>query len=68
MSQPTAAVPNRWISAKEFGDQLGVSPRTLQRLASDGRIKHHVIPGTSILRFSPEDVAAFEAEAQKATA
>ena len=65
MSQPTAAVPNRWISAKEFGDRLGVNPRTLQRLASDGRIQHHVIPGTSILRFSPEDIAAFERDAAR---
>lgn len=71
MSQTQTSVPvtdERWISCKEMAARKGTTPRTLQRLAKAGRIQHHKIPGTSIIRFSPEDVAAFDREAQQPAA
>ena len=67
VSQSTTA-QSGWISAKDMADRVGVNLRTIQRLANDNRIAHHRIPGTTLIRFSPEDVAAFDAEAQQVPA
>jgi len=55
----------RWITAQEMAARVGVEVRTIQRLAKAGRIAHHRIPATTLIRFSPEDVAAFDAGARR---
>ena len=70
ISAPTTSTtnPESWLSCAEMAVRVGTSKRTIQRLCQDKRIAHHVLPGTTLIRFSPEDVAAFDAEARKVPA
>jgi len=66
--QGTRTDEGPWLSAQEMADRVRVNLRTIQRLANAGRIAHHRIPGTTLIRFSPADVLAFDAEAQQVPA
>jgi len=56
-----------WLTVEELATHLAVSRRLVYQLVRDRRVPFRRLPGSGVVRFAPEDVAAIEhASAQPA--
>jgi excisionase family DNA binding protein len=54
----TPRVANEFVNAKEAAEIIGVTPRTIYNLISDGRLRAYRIPGTRDNRIRRSDIEA----------
>jgi excisionase family DNA binding protein len=47
-----------WLTKEEAAQYLGVSTRTIDRTRRDGKLKYHLLDGTTTMRFKVEDLDA----------
>jgi excisionase family DNA binding protein len=47
-----------WLTREEAADRLRVSPRTVDRYATEGKLAKHKLAGTQSVRFRAADVDA----------
>ena len=47
-----------WLTKEEAAQYLGVSTRTIDRARRDGKLKYHLLDGTTTMRFKVEDLDA----------
>lgn len=50
------SVSNIWLTVDDISAHLGIKKSTVYQYVSDGRIPHHRIPGSNLVRFKQSEI------------